>query len=195
MPNRGATVSDFFIGEIRLFPFQTIPQGWAPCNGQSLAIQQNAALYSLIGIQFGGDGKTNFNLPNLNGRAIAGMYGAALGMPNSVGNTAGAETVTLTVAQIPAHTHMVAAANQQAGTANTASNPTNGYFAGSSITTQVPAPQPAPPALYGPATAPLTTLNTAIVGNAGGSGAHENRQPFLALSYCIATSGLYPARN
>lgn len=188
-------MSDYFIGEIRLFPYQNIPQGWAACNGQSLTIKQNTALYTLIGIQFGGDGTTNFNLPNLNGRAIAGMNGAALGMPSTVGNRAGAETVTLSVAQIPAHTHTVVAANQQALTTNQAAAPTNGYFAGTSISTAVPAPQPAPPALYGPAASPLTTLSTAIVGNAGGSGGHENRQPFLALSYCIATVGLYPSRN
>ncbi|MFV3131419.1 phage tail protein [Niveispirillum sp. KHB5.9] len=188
-------MSDFFIGEIRLFPFQTVPNGWTLCNGQALQIQQNAALYSLIGIQFGGDGKTTFNLPNLNGRAIAGLNGTALGMPAQVGNTAGAETVTLTVAQIPAHTHTVAAANQQAPTTNQAANPTNSFFAATSIPTQVPNPPTAPPAMYGPAVAPMTALNTTIVGNAGGSGGHENRQPFLALSYCIATSGLYPARN
>ncbi len=187
-------MSDYFIGEIRLFPFQTIPQGWLACNGQSLVIQQNAALYSLLGTQFGGNG-TNFNLPNLNGRAIAGMNGIPLGMPNSVGNTAGAETVTLSVAQMPAHTHTVVAANQQAPTINQGANPTNGYFAGTSIPTSVPAPQPAPPALYGSSASPMTTLSTSIVGNAGGSGGHENRQPFLALLYCIATTGIYPARN
>jgi microcystin-dependent protein len=187
-------VSDYFIGEIRLFPYQNIPHGWVACNGQSLVIQQNAVLYSLLGTQFGGN-STNFNLPNLNGRAIAGMNGAALGMPPTVGNTAGAETVTLSVAQMPAHTHTVAAANQQALTTNQAANPTNGYFASTSIPTSVPAPQPAPPAIYGPAATPMTTLSTAIVGNAGANGGHENRQPFLALLYCIATTGIYPARN
>ncbi len=187
-------MSDYFIGEIRLFPYQNIPHGWVACNGQSLVIQQNTALYSLLGIQFGGNG-TNFNLPNLNGRAIAGMNGSALGMPPTVGNTAGAETVTLSVAQMPAHTHTVVAANQQALTANASANPANSYFAITSIPSQVPAPQPAPPALYGPAASPMTTLSTSIVGNAGGSGGHENRQPFLALSYCIATNGIYPARN
>lgn len=189
-------MSDYFLGEIRLFPFQTIPYGWVACNGQSLTIQQNPALYALLGTQFGGDGKTNFNLPNLNGRAMAGMYGTPLGMPNYVGNTAGAETVTLSVAQMPAHTHTVAAANQQALPINQAANPTNGYFAGTSIPSQVPAPQPAPPAIYAPTTAgSLTALSTSIVGNTGGSAGHENRQPFLALSYCIATSGVFPSRN
>jgi microcystin-dependent protein len=123
------------------------------------------------------------------------MNGAALGMPPTVGNTAGAETVTLSIAQMPAHTHTVVATNQQASTANAAANPTNGYFASTSIPSQVPAPQPAPPAMYGPAAAPMTTLSTAIVGNAGGSSGHENRQPFLALLYCIASNGLYPSRN
>lgn len=189
-------MSDFFIGEIRLFPFQTIPHGWVPCNGQSLVIQQNPALYALIGTQFGGNGSTSFNLPNLNGRAIAGMNGVPLGMPAYVGNTAGAETVTLSVAQMPVHTHTVAAANQQALAVTAAGNPTNGYFASTSVSTSVPTPQPAPPAIYAPPNAgSLTALSTSIIGNTGGSAGHENRQPFLALSYCIATSGIFPARN
>ena len=190
-------MSDYFIGEIRLFPYQLIPHGWAACNGQSMLISQNAALYALLGSQFGGDGRTTFNLPNLNGRTPVGMNGAALGMPPYVGNTAGAEAVTLSIAQIPAHNHTVVATNQQAPAVNQAANPTNGYFAGVSVPTSVPAPQPAPPAMYTPssATTPLTTLNTITVGNTGGSGGHENRQPFMALSYCIATSGVFPSRN
>lgn len=188
-------MSDFFIGEIRLFPYKLIPAGWLACNGQILQIGSNPALFSLLGTQFGGNGTTTFQLPNLNGRAIVGNNGAALGMPPNVGNTAGAETVTLTINQMPVHNHRVKIATQQAALTNTAANPTNSYFAGTSIPTSVPNPPASPPALYSTPNSNLTSLSTSIITETGGSAAHENRQPFLALSYCIAAQGIYPPRN
>ena len=188
-------MSDFFLGEIRLFPYQKVPAGWVPCNGQELQVQSNAALFALLGPNFGGDGRTTFKLPNLNGRTIVGDNGTALGMPPGLGNTAGLEMVPLTVAQMPVHNHTLKIAAQQASNTNAAANPTNSYFAGTSIPISVPNPPAAPPALYSPPNNTLTALSPSVITLTGDGQPHENRQPFLALSYCIATQGIFPPRN
>lgn len=192
-------MSECTIGEIRLFPYATVvPSGWMPCEGQILTIQGNQALYALLGIQYGGDGKINFALPDLRGRTPTSFWPGSIpdtnriGVPTGLqmGNKGGAETITLTVGQIPAHTHSFAAEPSNAsGPAITASVPST-----SSKQTNAPASAPAAPAIYAPP-GTLVPVNPGFIGGAGGNGAHENRQPYLALRYCICTVGYFPQRN
>lgn len=182
-------MSDFFIGEIRLFPYSRVPEGWARCNGALLPIQKYQALYALIGLAFGGDGKNTFALPNLQGRTIVGAS-AISGVPRTVGATGGTETVTLTSAQMPAHAHTVMA---------TATNGTTAAAAGNIIATPVAPPSldnpPPPPSVFGTGGASMQALNVNTVGVTGGNAAHENRQPFTVLVPCIATTGIFPPRS
>jgi microcystin-dependent protein len=174
---------DYFLGEIRLFPFQTIPRGWHECDGSVLPIQGNQALYSLLGIQFGGDGRNNFALPDLRGRVPVGCA------PNAVGQKAGQETVALTTAQLPAHTHTVNAYN---GVANMKTP--LGCMPATAVKAGGPS-QPAAPNIYGPISG-TSTMDPSVIGSGGGSAAHENRQPSLALVYCISISNaLYPPHS
>jgi microcystin-dependent protein len=167
-------MSEPFIGEIRVFGFGYAPKGWAQCNGQLLAINQNQALFSLLGTYYGGNGTTSFGLPDLRGRTPV-FWGNGI----SLGQAAGEEGHTLIQAEMPMHTHMVNASSNGPSTkspdgalwANTADVPS--YATGS----------------------PNATMNAAAISSAGGSQAHENRQPYLALNFCIATVGIYPSRN
>lgn len=184
-------MTDAFLGEIRLFSAGYVPAGWLPCDGRSLPQAQNQALFSLIGYQFGGSG-TNFNIPDLRGTAIVGNgANPATGIPSNVGARTGTETVTLTLAQMPLHTHQLNGVN-----ANGAAGPNNGYFAQPGVQ-NVPDPKPAQPFVYAPTptvAGQITALNAFAITNVGGSAAHENRQPYLAASYGICVSGLYPQR-
>ncbi len=175
-------MTDPFIGEIRINAFDYAPQGWASCDGQSLATQQNAALYSLIGAYFGHDTK-NFNLPDLRGRSPLGYATNAATLngltPYAMGAKGGAETVTLTTAQFPAHTHQLTA-NKAAGNSI---NPTGCIYAQSSVN------------IYAAPTAnSMAALNPATISSTGGNAAHSNMQPYLALNFCIALLGYYPPR-
>ena len=180
---------DPFVGEIRLMPYSFAPRGWALCQGQLLPIQQNTALFALLGTQYGGNGTTTFALPDLRGRAVVGQ-GQGPGLTNyAQGQMAGAESVTLLSAQIPAHVHSLASAtntvpaSSNLGAANT---PAGGYFAKNAAEQ------------YGQAVNAAGNMAPTLKGNsgiAGGGQAHENRQPFLALNYCIATQGVFPQRQ
>lgn len=168
-----------FLGEIRLFPWSWLTEGWHLCDGTLLEIASYTALYSLLGVRYGGDGTSTFGLPDLRGRTLVGC-GA-----NNLGVTGGAENVTLSVLQLPMHRHM-AVASQETGTAFTG---LDGY--------------PAEPGEYaGNPTIPIyatggnvTPLMDDAVSSAGGGGAHSNVQPSLGLNYCIAMQGLYPTRT
>lgn len=175
-----------FIGEIRLLPFSFAPKNWALCNGQILPIQQNTALFSIIGTTYGGNGTTNFQLPNLQGQVVAGVgQGPGLSLW-SWGEQQGENGVTLLTTEIPAHNHLITAMN------NPGSAPTpaaDAYLAkdvrgGAGVINYMLTPGAANTAM-----APQT------IGVTGGNTAHENRQPFLALNYCIALAGVFPARN
>jgi microcystin-dependent protein len=175
-----------YIGEIRCFSFGRIPRGWMACSGQLLPINQNQALFSLIGTYYGGDGRNNFQLPNLNGRVPIHYNPSQQALPNyptQIGTALGSETVTLTLSNLPAHRHTL-----QASTATATLVPaTNNFLA------NAPSPH------FGYAAAPtdqsqLTTLDSSVVSFDGGSAAHNNVQPYLALSFCIATTGYYPPR-
>jgi len=190
-------MGDWFLGEIRNFPYsQVIPKGWMECAGQSLPITGNTALYSLLGVQFGGDGKTNFCLPDLRGRATVGFGAMAdanrvapAGTALAMGAKAGTESVALTIAQIPAHNHGFGAdpTNTTTALAMTASIPSTALKPATAAATA-----PAAPALYAAPSVPPQPLIAGVIQPAGSGGGHENRQPFVPLRVCIATLGLYP---
>ncbi|MFG1423034.1 phage tail protein [Roseixanthobacter liquoris] len=180
-------MSDYYLGEIRVFPYDRIPTGWAKCDGALLLVQQNQALFTLLGNRFGGDGRINFALPDLRGRVPVHFNPQTLAdrITIPLNTPAGTETVTLTQAEMPAHIHMYRTSTQQ----GTVSAPNNAVFA---QVTQVDATKPQAN-YYGPAT-PLTAVKADTIRTAGGSAAHPNIQPSLALHLCIATVGLYPPR-
>lgn len=171
-----------YIGEIRCFSFGRIPVGWLACQGQILPLQQYAALYSLLGTAYGGNGQTNFGLPDLRG-VVPIHYNPTGNAPNpqtNVGATGGVETVTLSLAQMPSHTHQVNVNKDPA----TVENPTNNYSAA----------LVSPHLAYAAATSPTVAMAPDFIGAAGGGGSHANMQPYLVVNYCIATTGYYPQR-
>jgi microcystin-dependent protein len=176
-------MADQFVGEIRIVPFNFAPFGWALCDGQLLAISQNTALFSLLGTYYGGDGKSNFALPNLQGSAPMNQ-GNGLGLtPRVLGEVGGETAVTLLVSQMPAHTH--AAKNAAVSNAGT----------------------PGPTVTFGgggrgkaPAYAPASAQNAAqlmqrAVGLTGGNQPHNNMPPYLTLNFVIALQGIFPPRS
>ncbi len=171
-----------FLGEIRAFSFAFAPRGWALCNGQLLPISQNTALFSLLGITYGGNGIQTFALPNLQGR-VALHFGNAFVQ----GQIDGEEAVALTTAQIPLHTHAVNAAANSAANAGNVPGPT--VILGSGSTNQSGNPAVS---IYNNAAPNLALAPLAAIGSGQ---AHENRMPSLVLNYCIALSGIFPSRN
>lgn len=176
---------DPFIGEIRLLPFNFAPKNWALCNGQLLPIQQNTALFSIIGTTYGGNGVNNFQLPNLQGRVVGGV-GTGPGLSSwDWGEERGEDGVVLQLNEIPAHNHLITAYNNP-GTVSTPSATT--FLARDTRSGGVTS--------YMAATANANAQMAAqTIGVTGGNLPHENRQPFLVLNYCIALQGVFPARN
>jgi microcystin-dependent protein len=168
-------VSNPFLGEIRLVPFGFAPKGWALCAGQLLPINQNQALFSLLGTYYGGDGKTTFALPDLRGRVPVGAGVAPAGSVYDLGSTGGQESVKLTSSQLPGHAHPIRASSGAATSRKPAGN--------------LPAAGGAYAAVHD------TTMSSVTVGRTGGGQTHENRQPYLALNYVIALQGIYPAQS
>lgn len=172
------------LGELRSVGFNYCPRAWAQAAGQILPINQNQALYSLLGTTYGGDGRTTFALPDLRGRVAINHGTSTAGGSYNWGQKSGQEAVTLTVAQLPNHTHTARALNSD----GTATSPSGAAFAigknliGSEI------------AVYSSA-ANNGTLNAAAMANAGGGQGHENRMPYLATRWCIALNGIFPSRN
>ncbi len=174
-------MSEAFIAEIRIFPFNFAPRGWALCNGQLLPISQNTALFSLVGTNFGGDGRSTFALPNLRGSAPI-QPGQGPGLSNyNIGETGGQSTVTLLQSQIPSHTHAVNASNANGNQVGPAGN----SFAKPAAARGLK--------MYGPTA--NDTMNPGATSVVGGDQPHENMMPFLVVNYCIALQGIYPARN
>ena len=161
-----------FLSELRLFSFGFAPKGWALANGQLLPINQNQALFSLLGTTYGGDGQVNFALPNLRGRT-----GIHEGNGHTLGEAGGTTSVTINIQQLPQHLHF-----EQASSTNAASSvPNNNVLAASNN-------------LYTPP-ASLTTLSPDSVTNVGGSQPHINMMPFLTLNWCIALQGIFPSQS
>ena len=183
-------MSEPFVGEIRILPYTFAPRAWASCDGQTLPISQNQALFALIGTIYGGNGTTTMQLPDLRARAPI-HRGAGPGLtPRQLGQRLGQSSVTLTEAEIPAHQHTIrvvgnSAANQ-ATPANHALANANTQGRGTSR----------PVNMYAPATTtPSVQMSAGIMAAAGGSQAHENRQPFLGIQFCMSLQGLFPSRD
>lgn len=176
-------MADAYIGEIRVFGGNFAPKGWAFCNGALMSISQYTALFSILGVQYGGDGKTTFALPNLMGKAPMGQ-GAGPGLtPRTVGSQVGSESVTLDSSEIPAHTHTPMAISVAQNTAD----PTNAYWA------EAPATRFGQAKNYGPTpNTPMAADALEITGNNQG---HNNMQPYLAMNYIICLNGLFPSRG
>jgi len=166
-----------FLSEIQLYSFAFAPKNWAMCNGQLLPINQNQPLFALLGTTFGGNGQTNFALPNLRGRVAIHT-----GNGHTLGETGGQESHVLTSSELAAHTH-VAQADAKAGNANSF-NPQAAYPADTS-----------PVLAYSSGSANMVAMSPAMVSSIGGGQAHENRQPYLTLNYCIALAGVFPSRS
>lgn len=164
-----------FLSEIRLFSFNFPPKGWAFCNGQFLPINQNQALFALLGTVYGGNGQTTFALPNLQGRVPIHK-----GNGFTLGAAGGEQSHTVTMQEMAAHNHFVNAVS----TGGTTQIPNSSVMLAGSSGFE----------FYHPLTNP-TTLDPATITNFGGSQAHENRQPFLTLNYCIALQGIFPSQN
>lgn len=179
-------MADPFIGEIRPWALNFAPYGWAFCNGQLLAIAQNTALFAVLGTTYGGDGKNNFGLPNLQGRAPM-HYGAGPGLTTrALGESGGAVNTTLTSTQLPIHNHNVTAQNVNANLTTA-----NNQFLANALEV---GPRTVPFNSYGPASS-LTPMATSSVQTVGGGQSHENMQPFLSINMCIALQGIFPVRS
>ncbi len=165
-------MSEPFLGEIRCFSFPFTPQGWLPCAGQKLPINQYQALYAILGTRYGGDGVNNFALPDLRGRVPVHVGGGV-----TLGQSAGEETHILTINEMPAHTHYASANDSEATAKNAAGNVWG---------------KPSPN-IY--AVQSNSSMNLQALSQVGSSQPHPNMQPYNVANYCIATMGLFPTRN
>jgi microcystin-dependent protein len=183
-------MADPFVGELRVMAFSYAPAGWVPCDGRLLSVSQFTPLYAVIGSLYGGNGTTTFAVPDLRGSATIGQ-GQGTGLTNYVvGETAGATTVTLTLNELPAHTHVPDAKVNQSGTANMHNVPVTGdqmsrFAPSGGIGSAYNNPPLNNPATFAPT----------MVQPTGNGAAHSNQQPYLSMMYCIATQGVFPARN
>ena len=173
-------MADPFVAEIRIFPFNFAPRGWAWCDGQLLPLSQNTALFSLLGTTYGGDGKSNFALPDLQGRApMHPGQGNGLSL-HDLGETGGSETVTLLESEIPAHSHALMGSNNVGDTPG----PTTSFMARTTFN------------MYQSTTNQnLVAMSPQILAPAGGDQPHNNMQPYLTFYFCIALQGVFPPRG
>lgn len=162
-----------FLSEIRIMSFNFAPKGWALCNGQFLPINQNQALFALLGTTFGGNGQTTFALPDLRARTPIHV-----GSGHTLGERAGEQAHTLSIAELPTHTHTARGSSTATGGSAT---PNGNFLGGGNNVYHTPSN--------------LTSLTAATITNVGGSQAHQNMQPFLVLSFCIALQGIFPSPN
>lgn len=172
-------MSEPFLAEIRIVGFTFAPRGWAFCDGQILTITQNQSLYSLLGTTYGGDGRTTFALPELRGRTPMHV-GTGFESTYTLGQKAGEETHSVSVAEMPAHNHVLQA-NSSAADVRV---PNDNVFANADVN-----------AFRSAAGATAQSMHPGTLLPAGGGQAHENMSPYLALNFCIALQGLFPSRN
>lgn len=176
-------MADPFVAEIRILPCNFAPRGWAFCNGQILPISQNTALFSLLGTTYGGDGRSTFALPNLQGSAAMPQgQGPGLSQRN-VGDQGGTNTITLLITEMPVHTHTV-----NGKVAGSMANPTDMVW-GTSSAAKVAAN------FYAPAAPAPVNMNAGALAVAGGSQPHNNLMPYITLNFNIALQGIYPPRT
>jgi microcystin-dependent protein len=161
-----------FLSEIKIFTFGFAPKGWAFCNGQLLPINQNQAIFSLLGTTYGGDGRTNFGLPNLQGRIPTHM-----GNGLNLGQMGGEQNHTLAITELPAHTHSWGATNAAAN----GPSPTSNLLGGAQA--------------YNNSASNVVAMYPGVLPTVGGSQPHQNMQPFLTLNFCIALQGIFPSQN
>jgi microcystin-dependent protein len=174
-------MSDQFVAEIRIFPFNFPPTGWAFCDGQLMPISQNTALFSLLGTFYGGDGKSTFALPDLQGRAPM-QTGQGKGLSQRfLGEESGVETITLLVSEIPLHTHTMNCSIDDADLRIPSPTRSLAKSSGGNI--------------YSSATTPQVTMAFQGLPPAGGGLPHNNMQPYLTLNFCIALQGIFPPRS
>lgn len=173
------------LGQIMPFAGSITPTGWAPCNGQLLAITTNQALFSLLGTYYGGDGIRTFGLPDLRGRAILGSNPS-----NVLGTLGGSVQVTLQVTQLPAHNHLIQASTTVGGGRGPAS-PANNLFGANTL----PDPKNPTAIFLAPGAGETPLAQAANITNNGGNQPHNNMQPYLAINYLIALQGIYPSRT
>jgi microcystin-dependent protein len=172
-------MSEPFVGEIRMFAGNFAPQGWAFCDGQLLAVSQNDALFSLFGTIYGGDGRTTFGLPDMRGR-IPIHAGSGPGLtPRKLGQKAGSENVTLTVNQLPSHTHQLRVSNDFGDTPNPQAATLRRTMGD----------------VYRGALDEPTIMNTGAISSIGGSRSHTNLMPYLCIHFIVALVGIYPSRH
>jgi microcystin-dependent protein len=176
-------MSDQFLGEIRIFPFNFAPVDWAFCDGQILPISQYTALFSLLGTTYGGNGTTNFALPNLQGMAPL-HFGQGTGLTLRIlGDTGGETSVTLLASQMPAHTH----AAQGSSSNGSQNSPANGVWAHPSVGRGLK--------IYNMAAGSAPAMNAQLLSSVGSNQAHDNMMPYLTLNFCIALAGIFPSRS
>jgi microcystin-dependent protein len=175
-------MSSPFVAEIRIFPFNFAPTGWAFCDGQLLIISQNTALFSLLGTFYGGDGKTTFGLPDLQGSVAMHSDQYSGGGQFPLGTSSGSDTVTLLTSEMPSHNHNLECDFLVVGTVQT--NPTNMVPGNTTNKT-----------IYSSTATPASSMSPFMIGIQGGSLPHNNLQPYLVLSYCIALQGVFPPRT
>jgi microcystin-dependent protein len=175
-------MADPFVAEIRIFPFNFAPRGWAWCDGQLMTLAQNTALFSLLGTTYGGDGRTNFALPDLQGRApMHPGQGPGLSL-HDLGETAGSETVTLLQSEMPAHSHAINAQNSNSNLNDPAGAVLARPFGGGNL-------------YRTPGGQALGSMAPEATGPAGGDQPHNNMQPYLTCYFCIALQGVFPPRG
>lgn len=172
-------MADPFVAEIRVFPFNFAPKGWALCNGQLLPISQNTALFSLLGTNYGGDGKSNFALPDMQGSVPLHPGQAQSGTEYFLGQIGGTQNVTLLQSEMPAHTHTLMAAGGDAAEKNVV---TDNALSRSTLN------------VYSSTLTPLVQMAFQGLAATGGSLPHNNMMPYLTLNFCIALQGVFPQR-